>query len=52
MDEPRKRPFFMREDVVEAPMPLVPVESSAAFYFPAAYELKPGVDEPEVFEDY
>ena len=41
-----------REEVVEAPMALVPVESSAALYFPAAYELKPGVDEPEVFEAY
>lgn len=28
------------------------VESSPAFYFPAAYELKPGVKEPEVFEYY
>jgi len=41
-----------REEVVEAPMALVAVESSPAFYFPAAYELQPGVDEPEVFEYY
>ena len=30
-------------------MALVAVESSPAFYFSAAYELKPGVKEPEVF---
>ena len=41
-----------REEASEAPMASVAVDSSPASYFPAAYELKPGIDEPEVFEYY
>ena len=41
-----------REEVIEAPMASVAAPSSPALYFPAAYELKPAADEPEVFEYY
>lgn len=40
------------EGPIEAPMASVAAESLPAFYFPAGYELKPGVDEREVFEYY
>lgn len=38
------------EGAMEAPMAPVAAGSEPAFYFPAAYELKPGADEPVVFE--
>jgi len=40
------------EGAIEAPIAAVAAGSAPGFYFPAAYELKPGADEPEVFEYY
>ena len=38
------------EGAMEVAIAPVADGSAPGFYFPAAYELKPGADEPEIFE--